>query len=187
LRHRGAFAGHRSQKITPHTSSSPRCRSTPRDCQRSRGLGQRSAMPSSPPLQAPRYWKLAVQENILSKPGFRLTRKSLRNDEKSIPIVAIGEIGLASSLLTQDASHRRSNHEKMGRHRDYPMWIKREAIPIGARNSSAVGNFTHLASERPYRSAMTTERPLKRSCSEGASVDPRVVEGHGTPSISEWK
>src|SRR5437899_3637848 len=70
----------------------------------------------------------------------------------------------------------RSHHEKWDGS-GYPDGLKREAIPIGARILSAVDNFDALASERPYRRALTTEEAMKTlSEQKGTSFDPRVVE-----------
>ena len=70
----------------------------------------------------------------------------------------------------------RSHHEKWDG-TGYPDGLKREAIPIGARILSAVDNFDALASERPYRRAMTTDEAMKTlSAQKGTSFDPRVVE-----------
>jgi diguanylate cyclase (GGDEF)-like protein len=70
----------------------------------------------------------------------------------------------------------RSHHEKWDGS-GYPDGLKREAIPIGARILSAVDCFDALASERPYRRAMTPEQAMNTlSVEKGRSFDPRVVE-----------
>jgi diguanylate cyclase (GGDEF)-like protein len=70
----------------------------------------------------------------------------------------------------------RSHHEKWDGS-GYPDGLKREAIPIGARILSAVDCFDALASERPYRRAMSPEEAISNLSSEkGRSFDPRVVE-----------
>jgi len=70
----------------------------------------------------------------------------------------------------------RSHHEKWAG-TGYPDGLKGEAIPIGARILSAVDCFDALASERPYRQAMTPEAAMSAVTAEkGRSFDPRVVE-----------
>src|SRR5258707_7651362 len=70
----------------------------------------------------------------------------------------------------------RSHHEKWDGS-GYPDGLKQEAIPIGARILSAVDCFDALASQRPYRRAMSPEEAMSNlSAEKGRSFDPRVVE-----------
>ena len=117
--------------------------------------------------------KLAVPENILSKPG-RLTPEEFEK-MKIHPIVG-SEILARVQFPYPVVPIVRSHHEKWDG-TGYPDGLKREAIPIGARILSAVDNFDALASERPYRRALTTEEAMKTlSEQKGTSFDPRVVE-----------
>ena len=117
--------------------------------------------------------KLAVPENILSKPG-RLTPEEFEK-MKIHPIVG-SEILARVEFPYPVVPIVRSHHEKWDGS-GYPDGLKREAIPIGARILSAVDNFDALASERPYRRALTTEEAMKTlSEQKGTSFDPRVVE-----------
>ncbi len=117
--------------------------------------------------------KLAVPENILSKPG-RLTPEEFEK-MKIHPIVG-SEILARVQFPYPVVPIVRSHHEKWDG-TGYPDGLKREAIPIGARILSAVDNFDALASERPYRRAMTTDEAMKTlSAQKGTSFDPRVVE-----------
>jgi diguanylate cyclase (GGDEF)-like protein/putative nucleotidyltransferase with HDIG domain len=117
--------------------------------------------------------KLAVPENILSKPG-RLTPEEFEK-MKIHPIVG-SEILDRVEFPYPVVPIVRSHHEKWDG-TGYPDGLKREAIPVGARILSAVDCFDALASERPYRRAMTPEEAMKTLCAEkGASFDPRVVE-----------
>jgi diguanylate cyclase (GGDEF)-like protein/putative nucleotidyltransferase with HDIG domain len=117
--------------------------------------------------------KLAVPENILSKPG-RLTPEEFEK-MKIHPIVG-SEILARVQFPYPVVPIVRSHHEKWDGS-GYPDGLKREAIPIGARILSAVDNFDALASERPYRRAMTTEEAMNTlTAQKGTSFDPRVVE-----------
>ena len=117
--------------------------------------------------------KLAVPENILSKPG-RLTPEEFEK-MKIHPIVG-SDILARVEFPYPVVPIVRSHHEKWDGS-GYPDGLKREAIPIGARILSAVDNFDALASERPYRRALTTDEAMKTlSEQKGTSFDPRVVE-----------
>ncbi len=117
--------------------------------------------------------KLAVPENILSKPG-RLTPEEFEK-MKIHPIVG-SEILDRVEFPYPVVPIVRSHHEKWDG-TGYPDGLKREAIPIGARILSAVDCFDALASERPYRRALSPEEAMATlSAEKGRSFDPRVVE-----------
>ncbi len=117
--------------------------------------------------------KLAVPEHILSKPG-RLTPEEFEK-MKIHPIVG-AEILDRVQFPNPVVPIVRSHHEKWAG-TGYPDGLKGEAIPIGARILSAVDCFDALASERPYRQAMTPEAAMSAVTAEkGRSFDPRVVE-----------
>src|SRR3989475_2750314 len=117
--------------------------------------------------------KLAVPENILSKPG-HLTPEEFEK-MKIHPIVG-SEILDRVEFPYPVVPIVRSHHEKWDGS-GYPDGLKREAIPIGARILSAVDCFDALASERPYRRAMTPAEAMNNlSAEKGRSFDPRVVE-----------
>ena len=117
--------------------------------------------------------KLAVPEHILSKPG-RLTPEEFEK-MKIHPIVG-AEILDRVQFPYPVVPIVRSHHEKWDG-TGYPDGLKREAIPIGARILSAVDCFDALASERPYRPAMTPQEAMIALMEEkDRSFDPRVVE-----------
>ncbi len=117
--------------------------------------------------------KLAVPEHILSKPG-RLTPEEFEK-MKIHPIVG-AEILDRVQFPYPVVPIVRSHHEKWDGS-GYPNGLKREDIPIGARILSAVDCFDALASERPYRQAMTPQETMNTlSAEKGRSFDPRVIE-----------
>jgi diguanylate cyclase (GGDEF)-like protein/putative nucleotidyltransferase with HDIG domain len=117
--------------------------------------------------------KLAVPEHILSKPG-RLTPEEFEK-MKIHPIVG-AEILDRVQFPYPVVPIVRSHHEKWDG-TGYPDGLKSQAIPIGARILSAVDCFDALASERPYRQAMTPQEAMNALAAEkGRSFDPRVVE-----------
>jgi len=117
--------------------------------------------------------KLAVPEHILSKPG-RLTPEEF---EKMKIHPGVGaEILDRVQFPYPVVPIVRSHHEKWDG-TGYPDGLKREAIPIGARILSAVDCFDALASERPYRQAITPQEAMSALIAEkGRSFDPSVVE-----------
>lgn len=117
--------------------------------------------------------KLAVPEHILSKPG-RLTPEEFEK-MKIHPIVG-AEILDRVQFPYPVVPVVRSHHEKWDG-TGYPDGLKSEAIPIGARILSAVDCFDALASERPYRQALTPQESMQTLIAEkGKSFDPRVIQ-----------
>src|SRR6266852_2084186 len=117
--------------------------------------------------------KLAVPEHILSKPG-RLTPEEFEK-MKIHPIVG-AEILDRVQFPYPVVPIVRSHHEKWDG-TGYPDGLKSEGIPIGARILSAVDCFDALASERPYRQALTPQESMNALATEkGRSFDPRVIE-----------
>jgi diguanylate cyclase (GGDEF)-like protein/putative nucleotidyltransferase with HDIG domain len=117
--------------------------------------------------------KLAVPEQILSKPG-RLTPEEF--DKMKIHPVVGAEILDRVHFPYPVVPIVRSHHEKWDGS-GYPDGLKEEAIPIGARILSAVDCFDALTSERPYRRAVSPDEAMKHLKTEsGRSYDPRVVE-----------
>ncbi len=117
--------------------------------------------------------KLAVPEQILSKPG-RLTPEEFEK-MKIHPIVG-SEILDRVQFPYPVVPIVRSHHEKWDGS-GYPDALSGEMIPIGARILSVVDCFDALTSERPYRRAMSPEDAMAHLVSEsGRSYDPRVVK-----------
>jgi diguanylate cyclase (GGDEF)-like protein/putative nucleotidyltransferase with HDIG domain len=118
--------------------------------------------------------KLAVPEQILSKPG-RLTPEEF--DKMKIHPVVGAEILDRVHFPYPVVPIVRSHHEKWDGN-GYPDGLKETGIPIGARILSVVDCFDALTSDRPYRRAMSVDEAMKYLRSEsGKSYDPKVVEG----------
>ena len=116
--------------------------------------------------------KLAVPEQILSKPG-RLTPEEF--DRMKIHPIVGAEILDRVQFPYPVVPIVRSHHEKWDG-TGYPYGLIGEAIPIGARILSVVDCFDALTSERPYRRAMSVDEAMKHLISEmDTSFDPRVV------------
>jgi len=117
--------------------------------------------------------KLAVPEQILSKPG-RLTPEEFEK-MKIHPIVG-SEILSRVQFPYPVYPIVRSHHERWDG-RGYPDGLQGDQIPIGARILSVVDCFDALTSERPYRRARSAEEAISHiKLESGKSYDPKVVD-----------
>jgi len=117
--------------------------------------------------------KLAVPEHIISKPG-RLTPEEFEK-MKIHPVVG-AEILERVRFPYPVVPIVRAHHEKWDGS-GYPLGLKGQEIPIGARILSAVDYMDALASDRQYRRALPLEEAVRRlSAESGKSFDPSVVE-----------
>src|ERR1700733_4465014 len=117
--------------------------------------------------------KLAVPENIISKPG-RLTPAEFEK-MKIHPLVG-AEILERVQFPYPVVPIVRAHHEKYDG-TGYPMGLKGTEIPIGARILAAVDFLDALASDRQYRRALPLHEAMSRLVDEsGKSFDPQVVK-----------
>lgn len=117
--------------------------------------------------------KLAVPEHIINKPG-RLTPEEFEK-MKIHPLVG-AEILERVAFPYPVAPIVRAHHERWDGS-GYPNGLRREEIPIGARILAAVDCLDALATDRPYRRALTLNEAMARVAKEaGTSFDPKVVE-----------
>jgi len=116
--------------------------------------------------------KLAVPENIISKPG-KLTPEEFEK-MKIHPIVG-AEILERVEFPYPVVPIVRAHHEKWDGS-GYPYGLKGDEIPLGARVLSAVDFLDALASDRQYRLALPIETVMARLEAEsGKSFDPQIV------------
>jgi diguanylate cyclase (GGDEF)-like protein/putative nucleotidyltransferase with HDIG domain len=116
--------------------------------------------------------KLAVPENIISKPG-KLTPEEFEK-MKIHPIVG-AEILERVQFPYPVVPIVRAHHEKWDGS-GYPYGLAGEEIPLGARILSAVDFLDAMASDRQYRHALPIETVMSRLEEEcGKSFDPKVV------------
>ena len=117
--------------------------------------------------------KLAVPEHIISKPG-KLTMQEFEK-MKIHPLVG-AEILERVDFPYPVAPIVKAHHEKWDGS-GYPMGLKGEEIPLGARILAAVDCLDALASDRQYRRAVSLQEAMEVVVNEsGKSYDPRVVE-----------
>jgi len=117
--------------------------------------------------------KLAVPEHIISKPG-KLSPEEFEKI-KIHPLVG-AEILERVHFPYPVVPIVRAHHEKWDGS-GYPLGLKGEEIPIGARILSAVDFLDALASDRQYRKALSMEEVLQHLRQEsGKGFDPRIVQ-----------
>ena len=117
--------------------------------------------------------KLAVPEHILNKPG-KLTAAEFEQMKLHVDVGA--DILALVEFPYPVVPIVRCHHESWDGS-GYPRGVSGEDIPIGARILSVVDCFDALTSDRPYRSAMSSDEAFailrERS---GKMYDPRVVD-----------
>ncbi len=117
--------------------------------------------------------KLAVPEHILSKPG-RLTKEEFEK-VKIHPVVG-AEILERVNFPYPVAPIVRCHHEKWNG-QGYPLGLKGEDIPVGARILAVADTLDALISDRPYRGAVPIDEAITRVTAEaGLSFDPKIVK-----------
>jgi diguanylate cyclase (GGDEF)-like protein/putative nucleotidyltransferase with HDIG domain len=117
--------------------------------------------------------KLAVPEHIISKPG-KLTPEEFEK-MKIHPIVG-AEILERVQFPYPVVPIVRAHHEKWDGS-GYPLGLRGEEIPMGARILAAVDCLDALASDRQYRRALPLDDAMRHVEMEaGTSFDPVVVE-----------
>jgi putative nucleotidyltransferase with HDIG domain len=117
--------------------------------------------------------KLAVPEHILSKPG-PLTQEEFQKIRIHPQVGAeiVSGVPFPYPVTPLIMSH----HERWDG-KGYPVGLKQDEIPIGARILSVVDYFDALTSDRPYHKAMSFEAAIGLLRQEsGKALDPRVVQ-----------
>ena len=117
--------------------------------------------------------KLGVPEHILAKPG-PLTpdefQKVRMHPQLGADIIAGGPFPYPVAPLVL------SHHERWDG-RGYPVGLKGEEIPLGARILCLVDYFDALTSDRPYHKPLTIDSAAELIRKEsGKALDPNVVE-----------
>ncbi len=116
--------------------------------------------------------KIEIDSNVLRKPGrfddreWELMRRH--------PIVG-AEIISRFPEFARGADYIRYHHERWDG-RGYPYGLKGEEIPLGARIIAVADAYDAMATDRPYRKALSTD-VIRRELERGAGVqwDPKVV------------
>ena len=117
--------------------------------------------------------KLAVPEHILSKPG-PLTPEEF---QKIRAHPKVGADIVSSVPFPYPVAPLILSHHERWDGKGYPVGLKGEEIPLGARILSVVDYFDALMAERPYHKAMNFEAAIGLLLQEaGKGLDPTVVD-----------
>jgi putative nucleotidyltransferase with HDIG domain len=117
--------------------------------------------------------KLAVPEHILNKPG-KLTAAEFEKMKRHVDVGAdiLSLVDFPFPVVPIVRCHH-ENWDGTG----YPRGVAGEDIPIGARILSVVDCFDALTSDRPYRSALTTQQAFDiLRARSGNMYEPRLVD-----------
>jgi putative nucleotidyltransferase with HDIG domain len=117
--------------------------------------------------------KLAVPEHILNKPG-KLSDAEFEQMKRHVDVGAdiLSLVDFPYPVVPIVRCHH-ENWDGTG----YPRGVKGVDIPIGARILSVVDCFDALTSDRPYRSALTTEAAFDiLRARRGTMYEPEVVD-----------
>lgn len=116
--------------------------------------------------------KLAVPEEILSKPG-RLTEAEYEKvkEHPAAGVSVLGEAGFRYPVR----EYIRHHHERWDG-TGYPDGLRGEEIPLGARVLAVADSYEALTSDRPYRDKQSREEALEElRAMAGKHYDPELV------------
>ncbi|MEW6685110.1 MAG: GAF domain-containing protein [Candidatus Edwardsbacteria bacterium] len=122
--------------------------------------------------------KIGTSEFILKKPS-ALTDEEYE-EVKLHPIIGY-KILEGIEAMEEISPMVRFHHEFYGG-KGYPLGLKGENIPLGARIIAVADAFESMTSDRPYRKAFSEEEALHRlKKASGSQFDPQVIE-----AFLEW-
>ncbi len=127
--------------------------------------------------------KIAVPDAVLLKP------ERLTTDEWSImhahPVAGYG-IVKGIGFLREAAEIVRAHHERFNGS-GYPMGLKGEEIPLGARIFAVADVYDALTSERPYHTSWTHDQAVAHiQDRSGADFDPKMVQAFSAVVSEEF-
>lgn len=117
--------------------------------------------------------KIAIDENILNKPG-KLTELEWEviKRHSEIGYRILGTV----SHMSEMAEYVLAHHERWDG-KGYPKGLKGEKIPLNSRIICIADTYDAMTSERSYRSAMTEENAIKEILNNaGTQFDPKLAE-----------
>ena len=128
--------------------------------------------------------KIGVPDRILLKPG-PLTEAEwieIRNHP------AIGHRMCARIEFLKGASEIILHHHERWDGEGYPLGLRGEEIPFGARIFAVVDAFDSITTDRPYRSATSYDAAVAEiHKNRGTQFDPRVVDAFLAIPESRWR
>jgi len=128
--------------------------------------------------------KIHMPDSVLLKPGLLSAEERTVMQQHS----AIGfEMLRHNPLLTDTAEIVLAHHERYNGS-GYPMGLRGNDIPLGARICAITDTFDALTSIRPYRTPMSFEDACSYISSErGRLFDPHIVDTFSALPPSEWQ
>jgi len=128
--------------------------------------------------------KIHMPDSVLLKPG-------LLSDTERTVMQQHSQIGYEmlrhNPLLTDAAEIVLAHHERYNGS-GYPMGLKGEDIPLGARICAITDTFDALTSIRPYRTPMSFQDACDYIQSErGRHFDPHIVDMFTALPASQWQ
>ena len=128
--------------------------------------------------------KIHMPDSVLLKPG--LLSETERTVMQQHPQIGF-EMLRHNPLLTDAAEIVLMHHERYNGS-GYPMGIRGEDIPLGARICAITDTFDALTSLRPYRTPMSFEEACRYVNSErGRHFDPQIVDMFTALPPSHWR
>lgn len=127
--------------------------------------------------------KIHMPDSVLLKPGL------LSETERTVmqQHAAIGYEMLRHNPLLTDAAEIVLTHHERYNGSGYPMGLRGDDIPLGARICAITDTFDALTSVRPYRTPMSFEDACTYIHSErGRHFDPEIVDTFTALEPSRW-
>lgn len=128
--------------------------------------------------------KIHMPDSVLLKPGL------LSDQERAVmqQHPAIGFEMLRHNPLLVDAAEIVLTHHERYDGSGYPMGLKGDDIPLGARICAIADTFDALTSVRPYRTPMSFDEACSYIQSErGRQFDPYIVDMFTALPPSQWQ
>lgn len=123
--------------------------------------------------------KIVIPPEIINKPG-RLTDDEwdLVRKHPEFGANIVGDLTLLERVKPMILHHHeRYDGDTNGPHRGYPLGLKGDEIPAGARIIAVVVAYEAMTSQRPYRCGIPREQALAELHNQtGSRFDPKVVE-----------
>lgn len=127
--------------------------------------------------------KIHMPDSVLLKPGVLSETERTVMQQHSL----IGYDMLRHNPLLTDAAEIVLTHHERYNGSGYPMGLRGEDIPLGARICAITDTFDALTSIRPYRTPMSFEEACTYIQSEGGRhFDPSIVDTFTVLEPSRW-
>lgn len=117
--------------------------------------------------------KIGIPDEILLKPGvFSPEERQVMQDHTMLSAGILSNVALFKEILHFVLYH----HERYDG-KGYPVGLKGEEIPLGARILSIADLFDAMTSSRPHRAKITPEAAIEEMMSvAGTQVDPKLAK-----------